>query len=363
MARGVAGQLSEFSKPSALAQLPAFLVPGVAEAFSGNVIAGLPKQATGLRDTIKKFGLFSKESGQAVTEAGITDLMGLLAGKEGMAGRTAVRSLRESLGTITDKKPPAGEGPITDLSPEQIAEIAVPAPMRGGEEPILPQPAKPKNIVEPGGGSAVAQGDYDALVAENARRLAEGAPATAEPVAAVEPIVPEGEIAPQPEGTGPQVISTAYKDPETGKPRVPPAEMSFIGHEGVATFHEQGAPKEEQRGFMGIKTEGGPVEFLTREEAAKIAVENGQAPPGTEKLKSEHYQATGEPLYKPPNEPVTQPAKPVAETKPAGSKSTRTFQIPDQPQGVQDIVDIIKENKGIKSLPKGGENADLCLFV
>lgn len=92
-AKGMAGATSEavsgLSNPATLAQIPAFAVPGVAETFAANQIAELPKQGTKLADVLSEHGLFSKESGQALTEAGIQDAMALLAGKEGTAGRFA----------------------------------------------------------------------------------------------------------------------------------------------------------------------------------------------------------------------------------------------------------------------------------
>lgn len=73
---------------------------------------------------------------------------------------------------------------------------------------------------------------------------------------------------------------------------------------------------------------------LSREQAAPIGVSSGQLPEGTTKVESEMLKAEQE----------------------AGTR-TNSFQIPHEPLGVPDIVDVLVENGGVKS--RTADNADL----
>lgn len=139
IAEGTAGALSSFSNPEALAQLPAFAVPGVAETYALNTAAAVPKQAEQLGTIAGESGMLSKEFGKAATEAAITDLTGAAAGLH------AVPRLSESLRSIVEpdaalREPVLSDRlPETTLAPEAIAEtkpVAEPPPA----EPILAAP-------------------------------------------------------------------------------------------------------------------------------------------------------------------------------------------------------------------------------
>lgn len=318
LSTGAATALSEVSKPSAIAQLPAFAVPGVAEVFAANAIAELPKQYQGIRDIVKEHGINSVETGEALAQAGLTDLMAILAGAHGTGGKAvrAEAAIRPSLSEVFNRTPGLAEPTVEATAP---AEVRAPVEPVAVAPPVVEAPpVRPNQPVAPTGESSIAQGDLDALRRSNETRLANAS-------------APLGEEPLMPRGTEPQVVSTAYIA-EDGSVKLPPQFAPFIAHEGVSTFHEEAAPAETQRGFWGVKTPGGPVEFLTREEAAKIAVENGQAPPGTTALKSENFQASGEPLFKGPRQPPTtettptEPVPPpVVETPPPPVKPPRTF--------------------------------------
>lgn len=99
--------VSGLFKPATLASLPAFAVPGVAETYAANVATEVPKQVETLTDTIKKTGIFSKETGGALAEAGIQDLMGILAGKSGTAAR--YRAVEKQIGPGAAPAKPAIE--------------------------------------------------------------------------------------------------------------------------------------------------------------------------------------------------------------------------------------------------------------
>jgi len=142
-----ANAVSSLSSPAALAQLPAFAVPGVAETFALNTAHDIPKQAEKLGTVVGEHGLASKEAGAAFGEAGIQDLMGILAGKTGTAAR-ALRSprLSETLAPIIGERPVEEVSAPGLKSPEPVAEAPIIAPE--APEPILspvtsPEAAKP----------------------------------------------------------------------------------------------------------------------------------------------------------------------------------------------------------------------------
>lgn len=142
-----ANAISSLSSPAALAQLPAFAVPGVAETFALNTAHDIPKQAEKLGTVVGEHGLASREAGAAFWEAGIQDLMGILAGKTGTAAR-ALKSprLSETLAPIIGERPVEEVSALGLKSSEPVAEAPVIAPT--APEPILvpvtsPEAAKP----------------------------------------------------------------------------------------------------------------------------------------------------------------------------------------------------------------------------
>lgn len=124
-----ANAISSLTAPGQLAQLPAFAVPGVAETFALNTAHDIPKQAEKLGTVVGEHGLASKEAGAAFGEAGIQDLMGLLAGKSGTAAR-ALKSprLSETLAPIIGERPVEEVSAPGLKSPEPVAEATTVAP-------------------------------------------------------------------------------------------------------------------------------------------------------------------------------------------------------------------------------------------
>lgn len=114
LAAGTASALSEFSRPAAIAQLPAFAVPGVAETYALNVISELPEQYRGLRDIVKEHGINSPQTGEALAQYGLTDLMGALAGAHGVRKAGLSEALRPILepGAARSEIPATPEFPV-----------------------------------------------------------------------------------------------------------------------------------------------------------------------------------------------------------------------------------------------------------
>lgn len=147
--------LSSFSSPAAIAQLPAFAVPGVAQTFAANVLADVPRQAERLGTAVGEHGVASQEVGKVAAEAGIEGLMGILAGK----GRTKIGPLREQLATLTGERVPRRvEEPVraAELAAEQpVVPGEVPVEGRpveippGSPESILASPASPEAVPQP----------------------------------------------------------------------------------------------------------------------------------------------------------------------------------------------------------------------
>jgi hypothetical protein len=132
VAESTAGALSSFSAPGALAQLPAFAVPGVAETYALNVIHDLPDQGRKLLETANKYGWLSKETGQIATEYGIQDLTAFLAGKTSTAAR------------FIKSKPRAGEVPKRAANVENLPDRQGPS----SETQTISRPAQVETVAD-----------------------------------------------------------------------------------------------------------------------------------------------------------------------------------------------------------------------
>lgn len=300
-----AGAVSSFSAPGTFLQAPAFAIPGVAENYAASVIADIPKQAEKLGAIAGEHGFASKEFGAAVTEAGIQDLMGLGAAKGGVAGRfrdvgkkIEATTLSQALAPILgDRRAPEA------VSPEAVAPR--------GPEQTLP-------LSE--GRSAVSQGDYDALVADNQRRLAEGQPVEIPPgspeSALAAPASPEA--VPQPEVAGPALVDQKGNVIEQGTLGESHQQLMdraiASGDETKAAAAIDAFMNDDQHGF--VDQEGKPItpqgeEKTHREAAARVGVAAGQLPEGTTKADSQMFKPKEAP--KPVEPAVPEPVAPKEE--------------------------------------------------
>jgi hypothetical protein len=117
----VADAASGATVPENMAMIPAMaLIPGLAEAYAINVLTDLPQQYGALSDSIKKYGLVSKETAATATRLGITDIMGFLAAKGGASGRAELKSQFPSNEAAPKAEPP----PLPSAEPPPIpAEV------------------------------------------------------------------------------------------------------------------------------------------------------------------------------------------------------------------------------------------------
>lgn len=270
IASGAASTLSGFSNPVALASLPAFAVPGVAETYAANVLSDVPKQAEKLGAIAGEHGIASKEFAQAATEAGIVDLTGLAAGLHSPAVKQA--RLSESLKQIIGGEEPSpllsDRLPETTLSPEAIAET----------KPAAEAPRNKNQPVEPDGGSAVAQGDLDALTRSNAERLG----------SSTEGLPPEMPKAPEEIASAPiePVVQAAFDQGKTDgvlgqNDRIVTVQKPD-GTTYQAVFGDEFYDKEKTRASIAKLTDDGKWSHTVTEKGAKIIEPDAETTTGTE---------------------------------------------------------------------------------
>jgi hypothetical protein len=332
-----AGQFGKLENVGALLSLA---IPGVAEAYATQAANQLPEQYGRIKEAIQKHGVMSRETGKAAADAGISDIMAFLGLKT--AGRF-------------EAAPPVS---LDKLSPQQIAEIAVPD-MKGGEtsaegipkdESKIPAPGpskeaggsegradleqqaqgrtgsgpgevaqQQKNVPVPGeGGAQVAQGDVDELTRSNRERLGlstEGLPGEM-------PTAPEGVQAPaEPAPSSPHDFTPALK---TKDGQIIPGEKGKV-HQDIYNAQEDPVllrAEEPEHGFIDSKT----GEFKSREQVSEALGE--KEPMQSERLRDLQKQVPEEPtapkaetkpteaqMTEPPSAaaPETQPSAPVAE--------------------------------------------------
>lgn len=131
-----ANALSSFSAPGALAQLPAFALPGVSEAYVLNLLSELPDQGRRLLETASKYGWGSKETGKLAAEYGITDSTGFLAGKHSTLKRGIAGELNARAGEVPKEHVPQETPPsVPPVAQESISTT-------------LPEPVPPPNQAE-----------------------------------------------------------------------------------------------------------------------------------------------------------------------------------------------------------------------
>lgn len=242
--------LSSLTSPGTLAQLPAFAVPGVAETFAANVLHDVPKQAEKLGTVVGEHGLFSKEAGAAFGEAGITDLMGLLAGKSGTAGRfrSTASEIAAAPTTLSEKLAPV------------LGETTAAEPRTEVPTPVAPTaaPAAPESVLAPTSPETAAP----AITPEGTR--IEG-PALVDPDGNV---IIQGKLG----ETHADLLKQASEGPD--------AEKALVAFENDAQH-------------VFVDDQGN---VLNREQAAPIGVKAGQLPEGTTKVESQMLKAETAPV-------------------------------------------------------------------
>lgn len=157
--RAIAERVIGFSSPESLAQLPAYAIPGVAEAQGINMLSELPDKAEAIKKALK--------SGYNATAAG--DIAGTLldtAMGAGMAGGryfkmradTKAEAIKRAISaetTVESSQPESANSPPvseqTQSSPKQMA---------GNEAGVRPD--NPESLYEPDRGSPFAQKESDA---------------------------------------------------------------------------------------------------------------------------------------------------------------------------------------------------------
>jgi hypothetical protein len=149
VSESAANALSSFSAPGALAQLPAFALPGVSETYALNVLSELPDQGRKLLETARQYGWGSRETGRLAAEYGITDLTGFLAGKHS----TLTRGIT---GELNDR---AGAAPQT---PDALRRSVEPSVRESGVAEPLAQ-AKPPDRAD----KTAPAGELERVLTEN----------------------------------------------------------------------------------------------------------------------------------------------------------------------------------------------------
>lgn len=268
--------LSSLTAPGTLAQLPAFAVPGVAETFAANVLHDVPKQFEKLGTVVGEHGLFSKEAGAAFGEAGITDLMGLLAGKSGTAGR-----FRSTAGEIAAAPTTLSE----NLAPV-LGKTATTEPIVRTEQDRLDDEF-----------SARQQRTAD-LETEFQRRNSLEAPAIAPaaPESVIAPTSPETAAAPiTPEGT--RIEGPALVDPD-GNVII----QGKLGETHADLLKQASEDPDAEKALAAFENDAQHVfvddqgNVLNREQAAPVGVKAGQLPEGTVKVESQMLKAEPAPV-------------------------------------------------------------------
>lgn len=272
--------------------------------------------ALALPDEMKAFRETTDPAEKAKIATGIVASLGLPALGAAHAAAPRLGKLLRRIKGVGDERPTVGTADTSLPIPEEPSIFGPPAEIAGRTAEVAPVEAAAPAPVEP---TAVA-----APVAE----AAAAAPEAAKPAPIAGPalidasgnVLAEGKLG----QTHQQIFDEAMaKLPDKSGPEAEALLEALIN--------------DEQHAFTAESTAEHPNgEVLNRDQAAARADEFGQRPTNrTGPLQSEHLI---------PKAPAA-----AAEPAPAATIPKRAFELPHAPLGVQDIVDIVAENGGIKS--------------